>query len=280
MEHSEGKLPARSADLYFQRWIPTGKPRAAVGYLHGVGGHSGQATYAYLIDHLGGSGHAVYGLDLRGHGRSSGRRGHVGRWQEYLDDATVFLDQVEREQGPVPNFLFGQSLGGLIALEYAMTNPGRLQGVIASAPALALPNTGRSLRPLVKILSPLTPTLTLSPKWDLSAYTRDPQEVAKLEADPLTDPKVTARMAGEFQSAVARVQANAPRLETPVLILLGDADTVTPPQGSREFYAAIAGSDKTLKSYEGGYHQPILDSNRTEVLADVGTWIEEHLSGA
>jgi len=277
VEYGGGTLIASdTTPLAYQFWRPAEQAKAAVAYLHGVGGHSGQPTYRYFIDHLVAARHAVYGVDLRGHGRSGGRRGHVDRWREYLDDVSGFLAAVRQECPGTPLFLFGQSLGGLIALDYAIGAASGLEGVIASAPALAQPNVPRWAPPLLRVLARIAPTLAVDPKIDAGAFTRDRGEVAKLEADPLRFPKVTCRFFVEFEAAVARVQANAQCLQVPVLMVVGQADAVTPPKGTQDFFNRLSISDKSLRVYEGGYHQPILDTNRDEVLSDIQTWIHAH----
>lgn len=264
-----------SPTLAYQYWLPDEPPEAVVAYVPGVGGHSGQPTYRYFIDYLVGTGRAVYGLDLRGFGRSEGRRGHVQDWQEYIDDVATFVAAIRQTHPDLPLFLFGQSLGGLIALEYALADQ-LLAGVIASAPSLAQPNLPVWMAPTVRALAKVKPTLSVNPKLDLAAFTRDLAEVEKLKADPLRHPKVTARFAVEFETAVGRVQANAHRLSVPLLIIVGSDDAITPPRGSQEFCDHVAAEDKTLTIYDGGYHQPILDTNRAEVLTDIGNWITIH----
>jgi alpha-beta hydrolase superfamily lysophospholipase len=264
-----------SPTLAYQYWLPDEPPDAVVAYVPGVGGHSGQPTYRYFVDYLVGTDRAVYGLDLRGFGRSEGRRGHVEDWQDYIDDVAVFVTAIRQTHPELPIFLFGQSLGGLIALEYALTH-GFLAGVVASAPSLARPNVPAWMPPTVRALAKVRPTLSVNPKLDLAAFTRDSAEVKKLENDPLRYSKVTVRFAVEFEAAVERVRTNAEQLSVPLLIIVGSDDAITPPRGSREFYDRVAAEDKTLTIYDGGYHQPILDTNRDEVLADIGNWITSH----
>ncbi|MCL1600990.1 MAG: lysophospholipase [Actinomycetia bacterium] len=263
-----------SLTLVYQRWLPDEPADAVVAYIPGVGGHSGQPTYRYLIDYLLGTGRAVYGLDLQGFGRSEGRRGHVEDWHNYIDDVAAFVAVVRQAHPELPLFLFGQSLGGLIALEYAMADP-LLAGVVASAPSLAQPNVPAWMPPMVRALAKVKPTLSVNPGLDLAAFTRDPFEVEKLKADPLRHPKVTVRFAVEFEAAVERVQTNADRLLVPLLIIVGSDDVITPPGGSQEFYDRVAAEDKTLTIYDGGYHQPILDTNRDAVLSDISDWITD-----
>jgi alpha-beta hydrolase superfamily lysophospholipase len=118
--------------------------------------------------------------------------------------------------------------------------------------------------------------LAVNPRLDLTTFTRDPLEVEKLRADPLRHPKVTVRFAVEFEAAVERVQTNADQLSVPLLIIVGSDDAITPPRGSQEFYDHAVAEDKILTIYDGGYHQPILDTNRDEVLTDIGNWITDH----
>ena len=183
-----------SPTLAYQYWLPDESPEAVVAYVPGVGGHFGQPTFRYFIDYLVGTSRAVFGLDPRGFGRSEGRRGHVECWQDYIDDVTAFVAAARQAHPELPLFLFGQSLGGLIALEYAMADQ-LLAGVIASAPSLAEPNVPAWMPPTVRALAKVKPTMSVNPKLDLTAFTRDSAEVEKLKADPLRYPKVTARFA-------------------------------------------------------------------------------------
>ena len=97
--------------------------------------------------------------------------------------------------------------------------------------------------------------------------------MARLEADPLRHPKVTTQFAVEFEAAVERVQSSVNEMSVPPLIIVGFDDAITPPQGSQEFFSRVVATDRTLTIYDGGFHQPILDTNRDEVLADLGDWI-------
>ncbi len=279
MANRDGTLTASDSTLLFYRyWLPDEPPDAVVAYLHGVGGHSGQPTYRYLIESLVSSRRAVYGLDLRGFGRSEGRRGHVDNWRSYLSDVSAFLAAVRHQHPQVPVFLFGQSLGGLIALEYAIEADRRLSGVIVSAPAVAQRDAPIWLHAMVHGLSKIAPTFSVNPHVDPAAFTRDPAEVERLVADPLRHPRVTARFAVEYEAAVDRVLSEAPLLNVPLLVVVGSADTVTPPQASQSFYDRVVIEDKTLKVYDGGFHQPILDIDRKEVLSDIGRWITDHIA--
>jgi alpha-beta hydrolase superfamily lysophospholipase len=112
---------------------------------------------------------------------------------------------------------------------------------------------------------------------DLTGVSRDPDEVAKILNDPLTKPKATARLVKETLSALERTRSDAPVFTVPVLIIHGTADPITPPDGSIDFYTRIASPDKTLKLYDGRFHQPFIDTDRAEVFADLIQWIEKRM---
>ena len=280
MDRSSGTL--RSADglgLYYRKWSQEAEPRGSIAILHGIGGHSSQHTYSYLIDHLAPLGYALYGLDLRGHGQSEGRRGSIDGWEDYRSDLRLLVQMINEASPDRPVFLLGQSLGGLIVLEYALRYPQDVQGVIASAPALTVPNLSPVLVTLLKLLSPILPHLVLNPSFDLSGVSRDPEEAQKLVEDPLTDPKLSPRLATETLSALEWTQAHGAELQVPLLLIHGAADPITPAQGSIAFFEKLTLEDKVLKLYEGGYHQAFIDSNREQVLADVAEWLDTHTEG-
>src|SRR3990170_2759580 len=121
---------AGGIELVTHRWAPDGTiaPRAAVAIVHGLGEHSGR--YGAVVSALTGRGFAVHDFDLRGHGRSPGRRGHIEAWSDYRADLAAYLDPVQAQEAPgTPVFFYGHSLGGAILLEYGLRRPGGLAGV-------------------------------------------------------------------------------------------------------------------------------------------------------
>lgn len=277
MEHGTGTLIAEDgAKLFYQTWSPAAAPRPSIAILHGIGGHSGQSTYTHLINYLVPLGYTLYGLDLRGHGHSQGRRGSINKWGEFRSDLQLLIQLIQGSESNQPIFLLGQSLGGLIVLEYALRHPENTQGVIVSAPALSPPNLSPILITLLKLLSPIWPHLVLNPKFDVSGVSRDPEEVKKLLDDPLTAPRLSPRLAVETLSALRWTQAHAVDFQVPLLLIHGAADPITPTEGSQSFFKHVNFADKTLKLYEGGYHQAFIDINRQQVLADIARWLEQH----
>ena len=269
---------ADSTRLVYRWWHPDGDdaPGEVVAFLPGVGGHSGQPTYEYFVDFLVKSGRAAYGLDLRGFGLSDGRPGHVDSWSDYIDDVRLFVDVVAAELPGTPVFLFGQSLGGLIALECAADGGLPLNGLVVSAPAAGHPDVPTWLTTVVRAAARVAPTVSVNPRVDVAGFTRDPADVARLQQDELSHRRVTACFAVAFDDAVGRVLGKVGQITMPVLVLVGSDDPVISPDVSRNLIELVGAEDKRLIVYENGYHQPILDIDRQQVFHDIDAWINDH----
>ena len=275
MDYDEGTFPGVSGlALFYRRWRPHGEPRAVLVRLQGIGGHSGM--YQPFVDAVVPNGYAVYGLDLRGHGRSAGRRGHISSWCEYREDLRRFLRVVGAAEPGHPRFLVGFSLGGIVVLDYALEHPEDLHGVVALSPTLAA-GVPRSKWLLARLLSGLWPTFSTTTGLDRTNLTRDQAAARRLLYDPLAFHTATARFATEVFAAQARVQARAAELAVPLLILLGAADRQALPGPTRRFFEQVRFADKEMHIYPGAYHFLDWEMNREEVFADCVGWLDRHL---
>ena len=271
--HGQGSYQGQAGiGLYRQWWRPAEPARAVLVLLHGLGDHSG--LYGVLVERMVSHGLAVHAPDLRGNGQSAGRRGHVRRWSDFREDLRLLLRLVISEEGERPLFLMGNSLGGLIVLDYALYFPQGLRGVIASAPPLGDLGVPAPLMALGRLFSRVLPGLTLPTGMDLSGLARDPAVVAEALADPLFHRLGSARLSTETTAAIRRVHALAPRFPAPLLLLHGSADRMVPPDGSRAFIAKVGHPDKQLREYPGAYHALFADIGGEQVLADLERWIE------
>jgi alpha-beta hydrolase superfamily lysophospholipase len=274
--HVEGRFAGFGGlDLFRQSWRPTAPARAVVAYLHGLGDHSG--LYPAFVDYMLGREMAVHTFDLRGNGRSKGPRGYVEAWGEYLEDLRRFLTLVGQDDPGRPLFLLGNSLGGLIALDYALRTPEGLRGVIAVSAPLGELSVPAPLLVLGRVMSRLWPRFSLETGMDLSGLARDPTVVEQILADPLFHRRGTARLSTEVTAAIARVQAGADAFRVPLLVIHGSEDRMVSPAGSRRFAASTGSPDKQMIEYPGGYHALFADFGREQVLADVAGWIDARL---
>ncbi|MBO3458335.1 lysophospholipase [Aetokthonos hydrillicola Thurmond2011] len=278
MEHREGSLKGvRGLDLYYQSWHPFGKPDAIVVILHGLGSHSG--LFSNVFKHLVRAGYAVYGLDLRGHGRSQGQRGHITSWSEFREDLRAFLKLIEAQEHRCPRFLLGHSLGGLIILDYVLRVPTGIQGVITMAPPLGKIGISPVQLTLGRTLSQVMPRFALNTSFARSRVSREESVLATLRQDRYMHSRGSARLATEFLDTVAWIQSHANDLQVPILILHGEADQVALPEGSRIFFEKIGFPDKERYEYSESCHALHHDLNYQEILADIEDWLERHIKG-
>ncbi len=276
MEHTESRFRgAGGLELYAQSWRPDGAPRAALAIAHGHGEHSGR--YANLFEYFPPRGFALHAYDLRGHGRSEGQRGYIREWGDYREDTQAFLTQVKQQEPGIPLFLYGHSLGGLIALDYGLHVTDGIRGVIASAPVLGPPRIPPVLLQLSRALSRIWPTLSMNSQLDVTSLSRDPEVVRAYVADPMVHSKGTPRLGSELMRVSQWVQDHAAEWKLPLLIVLGGEDRLVLPADSQRFFEHAAGGDKKRIAYPGGFHEPHNDLEKAEVFADIERWIEAHL---
>jgi alpha-beta hydrolase superfamily lysophospholipase len=264
-------IGADGLELACWAWCPAGTPpRGAIASVHGLGDHT--ALYDVVFDHFVRRGWAVYGFDLRGNGRSPGRRGHVDAWALYREDLHRFVEHVRRSySGKL--VLLGTSLGGAIVLDYALHHPEHLAGVAAAAPALGRPNVPGWMLMLGRVLSRIWPTFSLETGLDLSGISRDAAALERITGDRLFHRMASARLSTELTAAGERVRAGARDFRVPLLLLHGSADRVVPPDATRMFVALADPHLVEYHEYPGAYHALFADIDREVVLADLERWI-------
>jgi len=260
--------------LYCRSW-PVADARATLIALHGLGDHS--ALYPMIGEALAPRGIAVLTPDLRGNGRSPGQRGYIAAWGDLREDLGRLVERTRAEAPERPLFLLGMSLGGLVALDYALHRPDGLRGVIALSPPLGVLGVPAPLLALGRILSRVWPRFSLETGMDLTGLSRDAAVVERVRTDPLFHRRGTARLSTEVTDTIARVQAEAGRFAAPLLIQHGAADRMVPPDGSRRFVARVGHPDRRLIEYPGAYHALLADLDGERVLADLAGWMFERL---
>jgi alpha-beta hydrolase superfamily lysophospholipase len=265
MRTGETTLESKGATLYAQWWLPDSPARAVVAIVHGYAEHSGR--YAQTAADLVAKGYAVEALDLRGHGRSSGERVYVDSYEDYLNDVDVLLERVRTQHPGKKLFLLGHSMGGGVVSSYIINRKPKLDGVILSGAAmLARREEPPAGAPPPPPRSGPLPADTIS---------RDPAVVAAYENDPLVYRGAPPDRSGAaWADAYRAVQEGMAGITCPLLILHGTGDKLVPFRGSVQLNEVAASTDKTLKLYEGLYHEVLNEPERDQVIADIVAWLD------
>jgi alpha-beta hydrolase superfamily lysophospholipase len=263
--------------IFMRSWHPEGRARGVVAIVHGFKSHSGQ--YQWVAEQLVAHGFAVYALDLRGRGRSEGERFFVDRVEDYVEDVAALVTLARAKEPGLPLYLLGHSAGGVVGCIYALEHQSEIDGLICESFAFEIPAPAFALSFLrgLSRIAPHAHVLRLRNR----DFSRDPAVVESMNQDPLiaheVEPAQTVAALARADELLAR---DFERITLPLLILHGTRDRATRPHGSQRFYENAGSLDKTLKLYEGGFHDLLHDVDRNDVLDDIVGWIEARLPGA
>lgn len=278
MPHAEGTLiGAGEFKLYYQSWCPAEPAKAVISIVHGLGSHSG--WFSEIAEALAAKGYAVYGVDLRGHGRSPGQRGYINHWSEFREDFDRFRQWMVGQHPSLPCFAFGHSLGAIIILDYALHNHQALSGLIMMAPSLNPTGVPAWRLAIGQVVSQIYPRFTLDTGIAQNAGSRNADIITAYTQDPLRHRKGTARLVSEFLKTVGWITTNLHQLNVPVLILHGGHDCVTPPANSQDLFEQIPVIDKEYREYPDAYHDLHNDLDMPQVVRDMSNWLDRHMQG-
>src|SRR6266542_1235443 len=193
MIHKDGDFAGHGGlRLHWQAWLPEGEVRAVLLVAHGYAEHSGR--YGNLVEAMVPRGFALYALDHRGHGRSEGPRGHVGRFAEFIADLHALRVRAEEGQRGKPLVVLGHSMGGLIAIRYLLFHASGVAGAVLSSPALGILNEpARALRWVARILSWIAPRTSFQSNVEPEFLSRDPAVGRAYADDPLVHRRASVR---------------------------------------------------------------------------------------
>ncbi len=249
---------------------PATSLRTTLLIVHGYAEHAGR--YNSLAKDLNARGIEVFAYDQRGYGHSEGMRAYVDSFQEYVSDLGEIVDQLPERR----IFLMGHSMGGLVSSLYCSDRPSsKIGGLISSSGLLALhPDLSPILQKIAPILGAILPKLPTE-KLDKTYLTRNETARAEYMNDPLVYLGGTrARVGAEILRYLKIIQERSHQITLPLLVQHGSADRLTLPEGTKHLYEKASSSDKTLKIYEGLYHELIHEPERDEVIDFVAAWIE------
>ena len=258
--------------IFYRKW-EAAEQRGSVVFSHGLGEHGGR--YSDFAGYLCDNGYSCAVMDHRGHGKSTGRKGHTDSFDALASDLNSFLELIRGDDSEKPCFLLGHSLGGLIALYLVLEQNPELSGLIVSAPPLLL----RMPIPAVKewagkLLSGILPALTLNNEIDPAMLSTDPKTVEDYINDPLVHPKISARLFTEMLAATDRINSAAIDSFPESLFIQGEDDPIVDPDGTRRFHEKLDGDVSRLITYPGFLHESLNEKGRRQVYENILEWLE------
>jgi alpha-beta hydrolase superfamily lysophospholipase len=242
--------------------------------VHGIGEHI--ARYNHWIKKFNDRGFAVAGLDLPGHGKSDGKRGHIRNYS-VTDE---MLDTLIRENGKtfpkLPVFLYGHSLGGGIVLDYLIRRDPPVKGAVVTSPLLKLAfEPGKFKLTLASVMEGVFPSFVQSSGLVVEHISHDPEVVEAYKNDPMTHDRISVGLFTSALAAASHSLTHAENIRIPLLLLHGSDDKLTSAEGSREF--ASKSNHVTLKIWEGGFHELQNEPFKDEVFSVIADWLEKNL---
>jgi len=247
-------------------------PKGAVVIVHGLAEHLGR--YEYLVSKLNGFGYSTYRYDHRGHGRSDGERGYLEDFNIFLDDTDRIVERVRTENPGLPVFMLGHSMGGYITAAYGVKYPGKLQGQILSGAAVIVLPIFEELRDV----DFNSEARIMVPNGLGHLICRDQAVVEDYAKDPLVLKEMTRKLLGEvFITGAEWLMANMTDHAVPCLILHGGDDQIVTPEASKFMYAHSSATDKTIKIYDGLFHEILNETEKDTVIEDIRIWMDKRL---
>ncbi len=269
---------AGDLNIATRSWHPeAGAARGVVVIVPGFNSHSGY--YEWVAEQLTADGLAVYSIDLRGRGKSDGERFYVQNFDDYVNDVASFVSIVKTNEPGLPVFMLGHSAGGVVACNYTLDNQEELAGLICESFAYQVPAPDFAIAVLKGIshIAPHAHVLKLHNK----DFSRDAKSVEIMDNDPLIENETQpSQTIAAMVHADERLKKDFAQFTLPLLILHGTNDKATRPSGSQYFYDNASSTDKTLKLYEGHYHDLLNDLEKEVVIADIKNWLDAHLAKA
>ena len=260
-------------NIFTRTWLPDGNPRGIIIITHGLNSHSGY--YEWTAKQFTAQNYAVYAADQQGRGKSEGERFYTDNIYDSVADVDYLVDLAKKAHPGVPLFILGHSAGGVLACLYTLEHQDKLNGLICESFAFKVPAPDFALA-VLKGLSHIAPHAHTI-KLKNEDFSRNPELVATMNNDPLiageSQPSKTME---QLVKADERLEKEFPKITIPVFIIHGTSDHATKPSGSQFFYDTAGAADKTLKLYEGHYHDLLNDTDKEIVMNDILDWVKKH----
>ncbi len=260
--------------LHARHWS-LNEAKALICLVHGMGEHCGR--YDHLAAYYAQHGIATLSFDLRGHGRSDGKRGHVKGYDYFLNDIDLLLQKGRAEYPNIPIILYGHSMGGNLVLNHLLRRQAKVDAVVTTGAWIKLSQDPPALLfAFAKLMRNVYPGFSQPSKLDAKLISTVPEEVTKYVEDPLVHDLITSATAVDVIKAgqwLLRFKGESP---LPLLTMHGSGDQITDPAASRSFAAQISGPT-VYKEWEGMYHEIHNEAERGQVFDFTLNWLKKYL---
>lgn len=263
--------------LQGKAWLPSELPKAMICLVHGFAEHLGR--YEHVGAHMTAQGYGLIGFDLRGHGKSEGRRAHAPNFAALLEDARSFIALVSEKFPQIPLFLYGHSMGGNIVANFILRNkPTYLQGVIITSPWLRLSFSPPAIKLwLANIMAKIYPQFTEKNELNTQELSHDEEVGKAYNADPLVLHTITARLFTEITKSGLYAILSAKGFSLPLLLMHGTGDNITSHKASQEFASKVPQNLITTEWWADMRHELHNEVVKEKVLAKISEWVNERL---
>jgi alpha-beta hydrolase superfamily lysophospholipase len=260
------------AELFYQTWTPD-KVRGILLITHGLAEHSD--CYHHVAKELCEDGWKVVGWDLRGHGRSEGKRGFVKHLSNYIADLHVLLQSVIKPKEPL--VMFGHSMGGLVTVRYNQLKKPNISAICLSSPALGLSVRVPKLKEaLAHVAVKWVPTLTMYNEIKYEDLTRDEDMLKSHYSDTLRHDKISPGLFLSMVENFSLAQDAAAEIQVPVLLQLSGEDRLVSTDAAHDFFDKLPSRDKQLHIYPDSLHEVFNDRDRSKAIADLKKFVNPY----
>ena len=254
------------------------KPRAIIVWFHGFAEH--RRRYAHFANYLNENQYTYAAIDVRGHGESQGKRGHVSRYEDYLGDAAVFLHWARDNYADLKCVVGAHSHGGLILTRYLEEGafPRDISAAVITGPFMATAKPIPAWQSKIAGgLAGLLGNLSIPTGIPSSAVSTAPEICEAYANDPLIFGTATLRWLTEMQKNQDIAVSQASKIDLPIFMGQGMADQIVSPARARELYDNLGSTDKHWVGYEGMYHEILNEVERETVYKDIVTWLKKRV---
>lgn len=273
----EGRMTGAGGDSLRTVWWTAREPRGAAVIVHGHGEHA--ARYEHVARALNQRGISVFSFDHRGHGLSAGDRGHAASFAVLLEDLDRAWSEAGTVLGRAPGFLIGHSMGGLVAVAWAVSRMPELKGLVLSAPwlATAVPVPWWKIA-AGRIAARILPRIPMDTGTRVEALTTDPEVIAGYEADPLVHSTITPKLYVEVERGQEQVREATDQVKVHTLFFVPGADRLADASTTLTFAEALPREMTTIVELPGFHHEPFNETGRSEVIARLCAWLEARMA--